>query len=368
MKKIVVLLSLLLISLSYVGSNFFSKRQTLYVYMWSDYIDPDVIEQFQQKHNCWVVVDFYDSNESMYTKLLLGASGYDVAFPSNYFLPLMEQKGLIQKIDPALISNIKYVDTRFVQEKLSLSPSEYAIPYMASFSGLVWRSDRINPPLLTWNLFSEVRLKGRMTLLNDMRETIGIALRALGYSANSESPYEIERAKNLILLSWRPNIAKFESEQYKNGIANGEYILAHGYSGDCLQVMQENDRVRFAYPREGALVSLDYSAILSSSKSSKLAHQFLNFLLDPKIASQNMLFTCSRALNREAKKHLPQHLQASPILYPERDSKVLFECIQPVDSAKKNYNSAWNDIKAGRSRGMILKEICAEDEPISQLH
>ncbi len=348
MKLLATLLTLLLFLITYIASNTLSTKKTLYIYMWSDYIRPDIIERFQKEHDCWVIVDCYDSNEAMYTKLLLGASGYDIVFPSNYFLDLMARRGMLLEINPYQLENSRYIDRSFLEDKLSLPPSRYGIPYMMTFSGIAWRNDRIDPKPLSWNLFSSKKLNGRLTLLNDMRETVGISLKSLGYSANSLSPDEIQKAKEHIITSWRPNIAKFESEQYKNGIANGEYIAVHGFSGDCLQVMNGNPAVSFAYPKEGSLVAVDYGAIMASSKAPDLALEFLNFLLDPVVTSQNMQFTCSRAPNTEARNYLPPHFKNSPVLYPEDNPELTFECIQPVDSVQGVYNAAWDDIKAGR--------------------
>ncbi len=348
MKWIHFLILSVLFFATYVAYSTFTHKKTIYVYMWSDYIHPSIIDEFQKKYDCWVIVDNYDSNEAMYTKLLLGASGYDVVFPSNYFIELMAGRGMLRPVEPQEIPNCQYIDTDFLEKKLGLEPVKYGTPYMMTFAGIAWRNDRIDPRPLEWNLFSSHNLQGRMTLLNDMRETIGAGLQSLGFWANSLNKEEIHKAKEHIIRHWRPRIAKFESEQYKNGIANGEYLAVHGFSGDCIQVMSRNPHVSFGYPKGPILTAVDYAAIMSSSKNPDLALAFINFLLDPVTMSQNMQFTCARAPHTHARVYLSDDLKNSKILYPEDDPSQTFECLKPIGTAQEWYTEAWDDIKAGR--------------------
>jgi spermidine/putrescine transport system substrate-binding protein len=322
----------------------FKSKRVLYVYMWSAYIKPDLIARFQDEHQCRVVIDTYDSNEAMYTKLKFGGSGYDVIFPSNYFLDLMSSQEMLMPLDPHRIPNLTYVDWEFLQ-RLGLSRTGVGIPYMASFSGIAWRKDRLSSEPDSWAIFGDSALKGRMTMLNDMRETLGAGLLYLGYSANSQSAEEIARA-GVVVSRWKRQLAKLESEQYKNGIANGEYLVVHGYSGDCLQIARLCHDVEFSYPKEGSLVAVDYAAIMKSSHDPSLAHAFLNFLLDPAVAAENMEFTNYRCVNSEARHLLPPQLRSSPLLYPELSRAVRFECLFPVNAARSDYIQAWDKVKA----------------------
>lgn len=345
MRKTFIFVALIIAVLTPLALNeLFKSKRTLYLYMWSAYIKPEVIEQFQTDHNCRVVIDTYDSNEAMYTKLKFGGSGYDIIFPSNYFLDLMASQDMLLPLREDLIPNIANVDWNFLK-KLGLPKTSVGIPYMASFSGIAWRMDRLSQEPDSWAIFGDKELKGRMTMLNDMRETLGAGLLFLGYSANSQSPDEIAKAGALI-SRWKHELAKLESEQYKNGIANGEYLVVHGYSGDCLQVARVSKNIGFSYPKEGSIVSVDYAAIMKSSHDPSLAYDFLNFLLDPQVAAENMEFTNYRCVNSAARLLLPEDLQSSPLLYPELSREVRFECLFPIGPARKHYVKAWDEVKA----------------------
>ena len=176
----------------------FTQKPTVHVFMWSGYIKPELIDAFEKKYHCSIECDAFDSNEAMYTKLKFGGSGYDIIFPSHYYLDLLSQQKLIEPIQEPLIPNLHYIDRPFL-EQLGVHKSPYGIPFLLSFSGLVYRSDRVKIPVNSWNIFSNTLFKGRMTLLNDVRETVGAALRACGHSANTTIVSELEEAKNLLL-------------------------------------------------------------------------------------------------------------------------------------------------------------------------
>ena len=182
-------------------------------------------------------------------------------------------------------------------------------------------------------------------MLNDPRETIGAALRFLGFSANTTSKEQITQARNLLCL-WKKEIAKLESEQYKNGIASAEYLLAHAYNGDALQLHEDNEQIQFTYPKEGSLVSVDYAAILKTSSDPELAALFIDFLHEPAVAKENILFTNYRCINKGAREMLPEHIQNSLFLFPELDHNNTFECLHNVGPARKLYLEAWDIVRA----------------------
>ncbi len=167
-------------------------------------------------------------------------------------------------------------------------------------TGIAYLKSKVADFEPSWAMFDREDLKGRMTMLNDMRETIGAALKFLGYSLNTTDAEELARAKEVV-LSWKKNLAKFENEQYKTGIASGEFLLVHGYSGDILQVQAENADIAFAMPREG---TVDLRATTWSSprrpRKSGLAHAFINFLHDPAVAAENTEFIQYLCPNKDA--------------------------------------------------------------------
>lgn len=323
-----------------------SSKPTLHIFIWSDYITPEVIEKFKEEHDCHIVIDTFDSNESMYAKLKLGANSYDLIFPSNYFLDILRKQNMIQPIDKALIPNYKNLDPTYLK-MIDKEDLDYAIPYMLSTTGIIYRTDKVKDFTPSWKLFGNSDLKGRMTMLNDLREVIGAALQVLGYSINTVNPQELSAAVDLI-LQWKKNLAKFEGEQYKNGVASGEYLVAQGYAGDSLQVIAENKNVGFSYAQEGTAIAIDFAVIPTNAENKELACEFINYLLEPEITVENIVFTNYLSPNKEAYQLLPADLQNNSVLFPPQDVLDRSEMIRDLGKQNSLYNEAWDKIKAGR--------------------
>lgn len=313
----------------------------LFLFMWSDFISKEVIVAFEEEYGCKVFVDSYDSNESMYAKIRQGGTGYDLIFPSLYFDEVMASQGLIDPIDLSMVPNRNMIDYSLLKS-MKIIPSKTTIPYMVSYTGIGFRKDRLDFEPNSWSIFADTSLKGRMTMLNDLREVFGAALLQLGYSINTVDPKEIGEAEAL-LLSWKPNLAKFESEQYKNGIASAEYLVVHGYSGDLFQVMNEDSDVEFIIPKEGGVVNCEGIALVHNDRPKELAYLFINYLLRPDVAIKNMEKTQALAPNKEAIRQLPAPIKNR--LLPSEELRNRSETIQDVGENLLLYITAWERLK-----------------------
>ena len=332
----------LLLSLFFVSCG--QKKRELNVYTWADYFKPELIERFERENNCRIVIDTFDSNEAMYAKLKAGAKGYDLVTPSSYMVSLMDQQGMVRKIRPELIPNRKNIDPEFL--KITIDKSmDHSVPYMITVTGIAYLKSRVADVRPTWALFDRQDLKGRMTMFNDMRETLGAALKSLGYSLNSHNPEELDKAKEVV-LRWRKNLAKFENEQYKSGLASGEFLLVHGYSGDILQVQKENPDIAFTIPEEGTAISCDDLVIPLGAAQEELAHKFINFLLDAKVAAENTEFVGYLCPNRLSYELLPREMRENPALFMEPSGRSKSEVLDDLGRANELYIRVWDQIKA----------------------
>ena len=172
------------------------NSRSLHIYTWSDYIAPEVIAEFEKANDCKVVVDTFDSNETMYAKLKAGGSGYDIITPSSYLVPLMARENLITKLDHTKMPNVKAnFDPQFADQILDKSFT-YNVPYAVTYTGFMYAKDKIpeGADVESWKILENPALKGRITLLDDIREVIGAGLMSLGHSINSTDPAEIDAA------------------------------------------------------------------------------------------------------------------------------------------------------------------------------
>ncbi|KAF2961080.1 spermidine/putrescine ABC transporter substrate-binding protein [Fervidobacterium sp. 2310opik-2] len=264
-----------------------NRSNTLHIYNWADYIPEEVIQEFEKEYNCKVVYDTYSSNEEMYSKLKQGGTGYDIVFPSGDHVRMMIKDGMLEKLDLSKIPNIKNIDP-IVLSKTTFDPDhEYSIPYMMGTTGIIVNKKFLKNFEKSWSIYERADLKNKLTLLDDMREVFGAALKYLGYSVNSTNPDEIEQAKQVI-LKWKENIIKFDATTYAQGVVNGEFWAVHGYPENVFQLIPEDERDNFEFfvPKEGGTLWIDSMVILKTSKNKDLAYKFINFILRPEISAK----------------------------------------------------------------------------------
>ena len=321
------------------------KKPVLHVYTWSDYIKPELVAQFERENNCRVVVDTYASNEEMYAKLKAGATGYDLLFPSSYMVKIMNDQGMLQKLNLALIPNRKNIDPDYM--KLAIDRDmDHSVPYTVTITCLGYLGSKVPDFKPSWSMLDRADLKGRMTMLNDHREVIGCALKYLGYSLNTLDDQQLAEAKQVV-LGWKKNLAKFENEQYKNGLASGEFLLVHGYSGDLMLVQSENEDIQIAVPQEGSLINFDDMVIPANAPQPELAHKMINFILEPQSAAELTEYIYFLCPNRPSYERLSEEIRQDPILFPPADVVAKLETLADLGENNVKYTKLWDEIKAG---------------------
>lgn len=321
-------------------------RPVLSLYTWSDYIKPGLVRRFERERGCRVVIDTFESNEAMYAKLRAGASGYDLLTPSSYMVSLMHAQGMLGPIDHGLVPNLAHVDPDYLAVAVDRA-MDHSVPYMIVVTGIAYLEGKVEDVRPSWRMFARADLRGRMTMFNDMRETIGAGLKALGYSINTTDEKELAEAEAL-LLEWKANLAKFDNEQYKIGLASGEFLLVHAWNGDVLQVRKENPDVRFIVPEEGTIMSCDDLVIPVDAREPELAHAFVDFLHDPAVAAENTEFICFLCPNKSSYPLLPAEIRDDPGIFLEPEIRARSEMIADIGAANALYVRVWDRLKSAR--------------------
>jgi spermidine/putrescine transport system substrate-binding protein len=320
------------------------QPKTLHVYTWADYIKPELVARFEKEQACTVVIDTFDSNEAMYAKLKAGGGGYDIITPSSYMAQVMHRQGMLQPLDHAKLPNLANVDPEVL--KIAIDPEmHHSAPYMMTITGIAYLGSKVADFSPSWAMLDRADLKGRMTMLADMRETIGAALKFLGHSINSTDPQQLAAARDVV-IRWKANLAKLENEQYKTGLASGEFLLVHAYSGDILQVQEENDDIVFAVPAEGTSIACDDLVIPADAKSADLAYAFINFLHVPEVAAENTEFISYLCPNAASYPLLSEETRANPALFVPAEIKAKSEVIADLGDGNAAYARIWDEIKA----------------------
>jgi len=322
------------------------SKKELHIYNWADYMNPGVIEKFEKENNCTVVMNYFDSNEALYAKLKAGAQGYDILFPSSYMSKIMYEQKMLSEIDRSKLKNLKNVDTEFISR--GLDPSmKYSVPYMVSYCGIAYNKKKVKNFTPSWSMYERTDLKGRMTLLNDMREVIGAALKFNGCKYNTTDDMELQKAGETV-IKWKRNIAKFDVDEAKRGLSSGEFYLIQAYNGDALQLMEENEDIGFALPLEGTSISQDDFVIPVNARNPELAYRFIDFMLEPVNSKENMDFVYYLSPNKEAQKLMESDFMTNPAINPPKN--VLLKCDFLIDLGENNikYSDLWDKIKSAK--------------------
>ena len=332
----------------------------LHIYTWSDYIATDVLDSFEKALGVKVIVDTFDSNEAMYAKLKAGGTGYDIIMPSSYQIGTMAKEGMIIPLDAKKIPNVlRNFDHSF--DAQILDPTfKFNVPYAVTYTGFMYLKNKVpaGADVSSWAILGNPAMKGRISLLDDIREIIGAGLMYLGYSINSTNPAEITKATEQI-LKWRGNIRKFDAESYKTEVPSGATWLGHGYSTDTTQVIvgdeeagaPARDDIGFALPKEGYTIAFDEMVIAKDAKRKDLAYAFINYIYDGDVAKVNMEYICGPnpvkpgidALEEDYRKLIvldEATLKRGQVLKGFDDQPTVMEL----------YNKAWDRIKATDAR------------------
>jgi len=313
--------------------------------IWSNYVSPELLADFQKKTGIQVQVANYSSNEELLAKMQAGASGYDVAVPSDYMVFAMIKLGLIHELDYAQLPNSSRLDSKFLKKPYD-PDNKFSVPYDWGTTGIAVNRTLYKGEIKGWkNLFNNPDLSGKFTLLDDVRETIGAALKAQGFSLNSKDPGELAKAKALLTAN-RSKVKAFTSEPMMP-LVNGETPVAHAYMSDALQARkQTGGKIEYIIPEEGGTLWIDNLVIPNGSQHLKEAHAFINFLLEAKSNASTVMSVFVSPANKDAFALLPKDFQSNTMLFPSEASLAKCEMIQDLGETLSQWDRVWTEVKA----------------------
>lgn len=319
-------------------------------YNWGDYIDPDVLTAFTEECGVEVIYDTFSSNEDLLAKLQGGASGYDLIVPSDYMVTIMIKLGLLRELDHANIPNLANLAERFRTTPYD-PDNQYSVPYQWGVAGIGYDADKVSEPPTSLAVFFDPAQAeanaGKFSLLNDSRETIGAALKYLGYSMNSTDEAQLEEAKQ-VLLAIKPYVLTFDSDTYSDLVVSGETNLSHGWNGGFAVAAADNPdrKITFVVPKEGLTLFTDNLAIPASAPNPYTAEVLINYLNDPEVAAKITNVTRYASPNEPALEFIDDDIKNDPSIYPPQEVLDNTEFIVDVGEATQLYERIWTEIKA----------------------
>ena len=348
MNKVLTFLAVALLSVAFAGPAPAAPKQQLTVFIWSEYIDLEVVKDFERETGIKVRFDYYESNEEMIAKLQSGGvRRYDLIFPSTYFIPALKGLNLIQPLEHKLLPGMANLDRDF-SRKLEVDPDhEFSIPYQWGTSGLAVKGgDSVDD---SWSMLFQPRPdSGRYILFDTARDVLGSALKYLGYSLNSVNLKEIEEAMDLLTeFKARPEFYGFDSGVGGlNKVVDGLASAAQVFNGDALRAQEEDEAIQFILPREGFEVWADLMAIPAKAPNPEGAHAFIDYLLRPEVGARVATYNRYATPNAAARAFIPPDDLANPALYPPDELLEKSEFLKDLGPNNRLYDEAWTTLKS----------------------
>ncbi len=320
---------------------------TLYLYNWTYYTPQSVLDAFEQETGIKVVVDSFSSNEEMFAKLQAGGGkGYDLIIPSADYTQIMIKLGMLEKIDHARIPNISNISP-IVKEKATYDPGmEYSVPYFMGTTGIAVDKARLEAAGIdygqSYSIFADSRLKGRMSMLDDMRQVLGSALLTLDSSINTGDEDMLDEAARIVEDEWKPNLVKFDAEAYAKSFARGEFWVVQCYPEAVYAEVDEKDwdNIDFFIPEEGACMYIDNFVIPKGAKNIDGAYAFIDFFHRPEV---HAMFLDEFNFPATANPAAEEYMTKKPFMSPND----LEGCSLILDLGEdlEKYNSRWEKIR-----------------------
>lgn len=345
--KIIFMLSII-ISTSFFFSGCKAGGQdsskVLNVYNVGDYIDESLIKEFEKKTGIKVQYSTYDTNEMMYQKVKSGSTKYDLIFPSDYMVQKMSNEGLLKKINYNNIPNYKYIDKEFLNSKYD-PENLYSVPYMWGTLGIVYNKNLVDEKVDNWDILWDQKYRRNILMFDSVRDTMGVALKKLGYSMNTKNPKEIEEATKL-LIKQKPLVLAYVNDDGKDRMIGNEATMGIFYSGDVPMMKEENPDLEYAIPKEGSNIWTDAICIPNTADNQDWAEAFINFLCDPDVNARNTEYIGYSTPISEGRKKLPKEMREDPSLYPDKDIIKKCEAFLDLGSTIKIYDKSWIQLKS----------------------
>lgn len=332
----------------YGARNAFSGSNTVVVYNWGEYIDPDVIDQFESETGIHVIYEEFETNEIMYPKIKSGAVAYDLVCPSDYMISKMLENDMLQQIDMTKLNNIGNIGSIYMEMSKQFDPeNNYSVPYCWGTVGILYNKKLVHQPVDSWKILWESKYKDSILMQDSVRDAFMVALSYLGYSQNTTNISELKEAQQL-LIAQKPLVQAYVIDQVRDKMIGNEAALGVIYSGEALYTQLENPDLEYVVPKEGSNLWIDSWVMPKNAQHKENAYKFLDFLLRPDIALKNFEYITYPTPNTAARELIEDPaIRNSTTVFPDEETIRRCETYSYLGpEAEELYNTLWNQVKA----------------------
>ena len=333
----------------YFGGVFTRKSNQLFVYNAGEYIDPEVIEMFEEETGIEVVYDEFETLEIMYAKMVQDDAAYDVICPSDYMVAKMISSGMLRELDLDKIPNRKNIGEQYLESARSFDPeNKYCVPYCWGTVGILYNKNLVDDPVDSWDILWDPKYSGQILMQDSIRDAFMVALERRGYSVNTTDPEELEEAA-ADLIEQKPLVQAYVIDQARDKMIGGEAAMAVIYSGEVIYAQRENPDLCYSVPKEGSNVWIDGWVVTKRARNPEAAMKWIDFMCRPDIALMNFDFITYSTPNTAARDMIEdEDIRNSEVAYPAED--VLERCDTYSYLGEEGdalYNRMWKKVKSG---------------------
>ena len=324
------------------------KEEKVYVYSWGDYLNPEVLQLFEKETGIHVILDEFDTNESMYPRVAEGAVHYDVLCPSDYMIQKLISNDLVQPLDFSKLPDAKkYIGEEFFKQAEAFDPgNKYSVPYCWGTVGIIYDKTKVTEPVDSWNILWNEKYKGQILMQDSARDAMMIPLKLMGKSLN-ETDNEVLAQAQEMLIKQKPLVQAYVVDEVKDKLINSEAAMGVVFSGEAPIILQENPNMAFAIPKEGTNLWIDGWVITKDAQNVDNAHKFIDFMCRPDIAAKNFDHLGYSTPNTGARELVEdEELKNSPIAFPSPEVYKGQETYKYLgNQMDEYYNSLWMKVK-----------------------
>lgn len=326
-----------------------STNGEVIVYNWGEYIDPEVLELFEEETGIKVVYDEFETNETMYPKIEAGASQYDLVCPSDYMIDKMIQNGLLAELNFDNIPNAKqYIGDEYYEQSKEFDPeNKYSIPYCWGTVGILYNKTMVSEPITSWDVLWDSQYENNILMQDSVRDAFMVALKRNGNSMNSTDDTELTAAKDA-LIEQKPLVQAYVIDQVRDKMIGNEAAIGVIYSGEAIYTQRENPDLVYVIPEEGTNLWIDSWVMLKDAPNKENAEKFLDFLCRPEIALMNFEYITYSTPNTGAREMIEDEaIKNSPIAFPDLSQYNNIETFQYLgEEFDEKLNELWKQVKS----------------------
>ena len=325
-----------------------SKNGQVIVYNWGEYIDPEIIDLFEEETGIDVIYEEFETNEIMYPKIQSGAIAYDVVCPSDYMIQRMIENDLLAEINFDNIPNVKNIGEQYFEQSKGFDPeNKYSIPYCFGTVGILYNKTMVDEPIDSWDVLWDEKYADNILMQDSVRDAFMVALKRLGYSMNTTDEAQVKEAAQT-LIDQKPLVQAYVIDQVRDKMIGNEAAIGVIYSGEAIYTQRENPDLEYVIPKEGTNVWIDSWVIPKNAKNKENAEKFIDFMCREDIALKNFEYITYSTPNTAAQANIEdEDIKNSKVAFPDFSEYNNLETFDYLGVDGDNlYNEYWKQVKS----------------------